>query len=149
MEKIPITKTILAVIPQIDKQCEVIEKTNHARAVFSFNSLWNTEDLMERIINQAYRCQHLHNLKIKVVKLLDKMPRKLGEVLELHFIQGKTPTQIAHLAGKTERTVFRQINQATELFANKLEEIGITAITFRQLLQQNSWIRAEYERQFE
>ena len=147
-------KTILAIIPRIDEYCDMIAKANHARAIGSFYAsgdspygLQDTYQLMERIIEKTYKAQQLHNLKVKFEKQLETAPEKVKEVIRLFFLKGEKPVQIAKSMGKSERTIFRQIESGVEWVAGNLEKMGINSLTFRRLVSNYGWIRSEFENQ--
>jgi hypothetical protein len=147
MEKVPFAKTLLTILPHIDRYCDSTHKVNHIDALNSFYGLSDTYSLMQRIIEKTYRAERLYNLKIKTVKYLDTMPGNRGTVLKLLYIKKLRPCQVAKDLGLCERTVFRIVKIGINDLAENLEKIGVNEVIFRQLIMQNTWIRTEYEKQ--
>ena len=147
MKTIPAAKTILAILPQIDKYCEGQTMKNRRSAVYSYNSLKDSETLVNEIIEKTFNIDRLCNLKIQAYDLLSALPKNLGKILELTFIKNKTPDKVSAELNCTYRTFFRRRDKALELFALGLADIGINTFTFRSLLEQNRWIAEEYAAQ--
>ena len=138
-------KTILTILPQIDKYCETVAKVNHARAINSFNSpLQDTYKLMELIIDKTYKAQILHNLKIKAQRQLEIAPKNIQRAIKLSFLDGKKIAEIAKELGITERTVFRQIDKGLDWFTQVLDNV-IAPSMFQRLICDYKWIRSIYE----
>ena len=142
-------RTILAIFPHIDKYCERVDQNIRFNAINSYHlPTQDTYEVMQRIINRTYKAQVLHNLKIKVQKRLALGDEKITRVIDLYFLQGKKPAQMAIELGVSERTVFRSINQAVEWFAGRLESMGVTTYVFNELLREYAWIRNMYAEMF-
>jgi len=144
MRKNDQAKTILTILPDIGRYCDGVARANHARALASFNTCTDTQQLMESIIDRAYKSQVLHNLKIKVEKQLESAPKKLGAFITAYFIEKKKIAQVATELGLCERTVFRKIDDAIEWFATKLERCGVTQDFFGHLILTFGWVAAIY-----
>ena len=139
-------RTILEILPQIDKYCECIAKANTARAIQSYSLDWGeTYRIMETIIDKTYKSQVLHNLKIKVMKQLEGAPPKTKKVIELFFIERKKKTAVAKTLDISERTLFRAAENAVEWFAKNLDACGVTEDAYRRLLADYNWIRSVHQ----
>ena len=57
-----IAQTLLAVIPQVDRYCDAIAKTNIRRAESSYFSKYDTLQIMEKIVE---------TLRIRVYNMVD------------------------------------------------------------------------------
>ena len=148
MQKITLAKTVLAILPQIDKYCEYVAKTNHLYALQSFYlEHQDTEKYMQRIIDRSHKSQTLRNLKVRVERLLNTAVPETKKVLELSFIKGKKIALVAKGLDKSERTVFRVMEKAIEWFADGLPSIGVNSRSFQELLEDYTWIRTEFENQ--
>jgi len=62
-----------------------------------------------------------------VDEALEGLPETLREVLLLHFLQGRTTTQIAVAQGISQATVSRRMNEALESLRQILRERGVQA----------------------
>jgi RNA polymerase sigma factor (sigma-70 family) len=62
-----------------------------------------------------------------VDEALEELPEALREVLLLHFLQGRTTTQIAAAQGTSQSTVSRRMNEALESLRQILRERGVQA----------------------
>ena len=147
MNKTTAAKTLLTVAPLLEQFCEALKKANHANAIRSFNGTIDTLALCDKIIEQTLRADSLHNLKIKIQRLIDSLPRRESQVLHSHFLDQQTTTKTAEDLNVTQRTVFRRLKTAVDDFAQKLDTIAINSFTFDELLRRNRWISAEYKRQ--
>jgi len=137
-------RTVLAILPQIDKYCDGIAKSNIARAIGSFDGMRNTEAVMEKIIDKTYQIQQLHNLQVKAQRVLDAVPKKYAEVFNMMFIQKMTAVDIAKVMDICERSVFRLLSQGLEWFADNLMPVfGFNA--FRSIMAANQWVQGVFQ----
>ena len=142
-----VAKTLLAILPRIDEYCESIKKVNLARAIGSRHSEDNTLALMERIIDSTFQADRMRNLKIKIMRQLDAMPKRQGNAVKLYYLKGKEIPQIAAEFGVTERSAWRHVGDGVGRLTKSLDSMNVDSSTFTQLISQHKWIRMEFDRQ--
>jgi RNA polymerase sigma factor (sigma-70 family) len=80
-----------------------------------------------------------------VDEALEELPENLREVLLLHFLQGRTTTQIAAAQGISQPTISRRMNEALELLRQILRERGVQAgsVPLQTVLLHSNYIAPE------
>jgi DNA-directed RNA polymerase specialized sigma subunit len=146
MNKVAVAKTILTVMPLVDKFCESCRKVSYQRAYDSQFGFEDAERVCERIIRDVGRADEMHNLKVRVMDYLENMPKGAGALLRFYFIEELSTAQIANKINKSQRTVFRHIDRAINQMAEDLDKIGINYFTFKQLITTNVWVRNVFVR---
>jgi len=138
MEKILVAKTILEVLPRIEKYCQLIANHNHSRAVNSYALDYQASyNLMERIIDKTYKAQQLNNLKIKAERLIESAPRKTKQVLELY----PDVDAVEKKLGISKSNAYRLAGDAVQWFADNLDNAKINPEVALQLFATVSWTR--------
>jgi RNA polymerase sigma factor (sigma-70 family) len=80
-----------------------------------------------------------------VDEALEELPENLREVLLLHFLQGRTTTQIAAAQGVSQPTISRRMNEGLELLRQTLRKRGIQAgmVPLQTVLLHSNYIAPE------
>jgi RNA polymerase sigma factor (sigma-70 family) len=80
-----------------------------------------------------------------VDEALEQLPDNLREVLLLHFLQGRTTTQIAAAQGLSQPTISRRMNEGLELLRQVLRERGVQAglVPLQTVLLHTNYIAPE------
>ena len=142
-----VAKTILGILPKIDRYCEVGERANYSRAVNSITGADDTMTLMEKIIDCTFQIDRLRYLKSKVLQMLDHMPENMGAVLRHYFMDGGDTSGRAFDAkmGWAKNSTSRYFKEGVQYVAERLEWLGINYFTFKQIIRQFPWVRDELE----
>jgi RNA polymerase sigma factor (sigma-70 family) len=146
MNKVAVAKTILTVMPLVDEFKERCLRVNLSCAE---NSMFDCYEgrAMERVVDRIATANVIHNLRVRVMEYLEKLPKDEESLLRFYFMEGRATKEIAEKIGKTQRTVFRRIDKAVEKFAKNLEKIGINTFTFRELVENNRLVAEIYLRE--
>jgi RNA polymerase sigma factor (sigma-70 family) len=80
-----------------------------------------------------------------VDEALEELPENLRDVLLLHFLQGRTTTQIAAAQGVSQPTISRRMNEALELLRQILRERGVQAglVPLQTVLLHSNYVAPE------
>lgn len=147
-----IAKTLLTVYPTLlDYEVTLGERAqNHA--LCSFHAPLLTERIIDKIINLNVQQHTVHNLRLSLQRLLDRLPATEQKVVRSYYRAFEPATNSKRRAerlGLAERTYFRKLSTATNFVAAHLPQLGINFFTWQYLLQNLPWLRQAYRRLFQ
>ena len=140
-----IAKAILEAIPKLDDYCDDLSRKNYKMAIRSFCTDIGTLALMDEIIEKTYLVQQFHNLKVKVLKLLDTVPEKFVKLRNLFIAQNLPKTKMAEIAGVDVRTIHRRVNSFFLWFASHLDDQFLRDINFHRLAVDCHFLQIQLE----
>lgn len=143
-------RTILTVQRHIAKVVRALDEVIYKRALSSI--FVTSKNLMEQsseaisnfIINVSQSKINLINLNTICISGLKAIDKICAKILILKHIDGRTSSEIANLLSISERTYFRRLNKAYDLFADYLEENGFDERYFKEKFFDEGWIMEVY-----
>ena len=143
-------RTILTVQRHIAKVVRALDEIIYKRALSSI--FVTTKNLTEQsseavsnfIINVSETKVNLINLNTICIDGLKTIDKLCSKILILKHIDGRTSLEIANLLNISERTYYRRLNKAYELFADYLQENGFCEQYFMDKFANEGWIMEVY-----
>ena len=143
-------RTILTVQRHIAKVVRALDEIIYKRALSSIYV--TTKNLTEQsseavsnfIINVSETKVNLINLNTICIDGLKAIDKLCSKILILKHIDGRTSLEIANLLDISERTYYRRLNKAYELFADYLQENGFCEQYFMDKFVNEGWIMEVY-----
>lgn len=143
-------RTILTVQRHIAKVVRALDEIIYKRAISSI--FVTTKNLIEQsseavsnfIINVSEAKVNLINLNTICIDGLKAIDKLCAKILILKHIDGRTSAEIANLLSISERTYFRRLNKAYDLFADYLDENGFDDQYFMDKFSDEGWIMEVY-----
>ena len=145
-----IIKTLLTIWPGLaDYETMLVERI-HNHALCSCNTPLLTNRIIDKIINLNVKQQTIHNLAIRLNRVIDKLPADTQAVLRSYYrtygIANNIPAQAKQL-GIAERTFYRHLDRATTYLTKRLTDLGINFFTWQDLLHEHQWIKDIFTQQ--
>ena len=143
-QKIAQVRALFETYSQMQQRVDYNEKTINHIAQASFESLMDTESLVDRIIKRLVRKERLIFLKSKVEYLFEILPEKRQQVIRLFFFEKRKAPDIAEQCGASLRTIFDRIQKSIGHCAKQLDDIGLNTAVFNLLCREFKWLKACY-----
>lgn len=150
MNENAITKTLFTIWPGLAEYEAMLAERAHNHALCSCNTPLLTNRIIDKIIELNVKQQTIHNLSLRLNRVIDKLPADTQSVLRSYYRSYGLATNIPQQAkrlGIAERTFYRHLDRATMHIARRLDDLGINFFTWQDLLHQHPWIKDTFMHQ--
>jgi len=151
-EKNDWAKCMIVSYRYLERMCKAIDKQIEQVACYSFfqtsnfDQINSVHNVSKKIIALSQRKIDYINIKVLVEKVLESMDKKLSKILILKYIHNLKNSQLISLLKINERTMFRKINTAFDVFAKKMQEFGFSKEKLELVYFSDEFIGSVYKK---
>ncbi|MCL2586937.1 MAG: hypothetical protein FWE31_01710 [Firmicutes bacterium] len=125
-----VARVLLQNKQRIEHQIRMEEKRFGNTIIACHNSLMSADAIIDRVINLMERKDKLIVLNNRIEQLVANMPSKAAELIRFFCFGDESIIPKVSM-----RTAKQQLQRAIDLFAERMENIGINKITFTEILK--------------
>jgi len=147
MRKLVLGKTLLESYKNIPRIINSIDRLVVESSAHSYSLTLVRDDTMQKmqaVIDLIERKKRLSVIKFAVEEGIKVCSKLDAQILVRYFIDSTNTLVMAEELGMNRRNVHRKINQATQTFVDKLDEIGFSSVRLKELIEKEEWMVGLY-----